>query len=63
MARHSVWWYLHSKFVSSNHIGGTRCFIEPETLPHFLVLIGSWDGFESDLHTENCSSHNRTEIT
>ena len=38
--------------VGSSHIKGPRCFLEQETLPLCLVLVGSRNGFERDFTIE-----------
>ena len=38
--------------VGSSPIKGPRCFIEQETLPLCLVLVGSRNGFERDFTIE-----------
>ena len=37
-----------SRVVGSNPTEGSRCFIEQETYPHWLVLVGSRNGFDRD---------------
>ena len=39
----SVWQHNHRWIVK-----GPRCFLEQETLPHCLVLVGSRNGFEHE---------------
>ena len=46
---------------SSNPSKSSSCFLEQDTKPSLLGIVGSRNGFKCDLHKQNCQCHNSTE--
>jgi len=46
--------------MSMNYIKGSCCFLEQETYPHCLVLVGAWNRFQLDVHMQKSLFHYQT---